>query len=79
MAEGVAAKTGASVSVSVTGIAGPSGGTDKKPVGTVYIGLSVKGRTSDYHYQFSGSRLEIQEITAQTALNHVRISLSTLI
>lgn len=75
MAEGIAAKTGSAVSLSVTGIAGPSGGTEEKPVGTVHIGLVVGGRTSDYQHTFSGSRKDIQEITAQTALNHVRLSL----
>ncbi|MDW7771439.1 MAG: CinA family nicotinamide mononucleotide deamidase-related protein [Desulfobulbaceae bacterium] len=75
MAEGIAAKTGSPVSLSVTGYAGPAGGTPEKPVGTVHIGLVVKGRTSDYHYHFTGSRQEIQEMTAQTALNQVRLSL----
>ncbi|MDH3329505.1 MAG: CinA family nicotinamide mononucleotide deamidase-related protein [Desulfobulbaceae bacterium] len=75
MAVGIAAKTGSSMSVSVTGVAGPTGGTLEKPVGTVHIGLVANGMTSDYHYQFSGNRREIQEITAQTALNHVRLSL----
>lgn len=78
MAEGVAARTGTPIGVAVTGIAGPSGGSEEKPVGTVYIGLAVNGGVSVYHYQFSGTRQEIQEITAQTALNHVRLSLSTL-
>lgn len=79
MAEGIAEKTGTPVSVSVTGIAGPGGGSEEIPVGTVHIGLVAKGRTSSYHYQFVGSRQEIQELTAQTALNHVRLSLSTRI
>jgi nicotinamide-nucleotide amidase len=75
MAEGIAAKTCSPVGLSVTGIAGPTGGTAEKPVGTVHIGLVANGRTSDYGYQFSGNRKEIQERTAQTALNHVRLSL----
>ncbi len=72
MAEGVAAKTGSDVALSVTGIAGPSGGTDKKPVGTVYMTLFAHGQTTSHRYNFSGSRKEIQEITAQTALNLIR-------
>lgn len=76
MAEGIAAKTGTPIGVSVTGIAGPSGGSEEKPVGTVHIGLAVNGVITDHHYQFTGSRREIQEITAQTALNQVRLSLS---
>lgn len=77
MAEGIAARTGSDVSLSVTGIAGPSGGTVEKPVGTVYIGIVVKGKSVVHHHAFSGMRTAIQERTAQTALNHVRLSLLT--
>lgn len=72
MAEGIAAKTGSHIGVSITGIAGPAGGTDEKPIGTVYMALFAHGKTTDHHYHFSGSRKEIQEITAQTALNLIR-------
>jgi len=72
MAEGVAAKTGSDVGISVTGVAGPTGGTDEKPVGTVHMALFAHGQTTDHHYHFSGSRKEIQEITAQSALNLIR-------
>ncbi|MGA1822697.1 MAG: CinA family protein [Thermoplasmatota archaeon] len=43
MAEGFLRISGADITLSVTGIAGPTGGTDEKPVGTVYIGIAVKG------------------------------------
>jgi len=77
MAEGISSRTGSAVSLAVTGIAGPTGGTPEKPVGTVYIGVVADGKTRVHHHEFSGSRTEIQEITAQTALNHVRLSLLT--
>ena len=45
MAEGLKEKTGSDLCISVTGIAGPDGGTEEKPVGLVYIGISYEGRT----------------------------------
>ncbi|MHB8789860.1 MAG: CinA family nicotinamide mononucleotide deamidase-related protein [Desulfobulbaceae bacterium] len=75
MADGVQAQTGSEVSIAVTGIAGPSGGTPEKPVGTVYFGLRVNGEGTEYHRTFDGSRRDIQEITAQTALDLVRRAL----
>jgi nicotinamide-nucleotide amidase len=69
MASGAMAQSHAQVSVSITGIAGPSGGTPEKPVGTVWIawagGFSpVESRC----YVFSGNRLEIRERAVQAAL-----------
>lgn len=75
MAAGAAACTGSEVAVSITGIAGPSGGTEEKPVGTVFFGLLINGEATERQYAFSGSRPEIQEITAQTALDLVRRNL----
>ena len=45
MADGVRKTTGSDIGISVTGVAGPTGGTADTPVGTVYVGLSTKGRT----------------------------------
>lgn len=45
MAEGLARVSGSDISVSVTGIAGPGGGTEKKPVGLIYVGLRYQGKT----------------------------------
>ena len=75
MVEGVAACTASRVAVSVTGIAGPTGGTEDKPVGTVFFGIFVNDKVTEHHYTFSGNRREIQEITAQTALDLVRRTL----
>ncbi|MCI5132082.1 MAG: nicotinamide-nucleotide amidohydrolase family protein, partial [Candidatus Electrothrix sp. EH2] len=75
MAARLAARTGTKIALSVTGIAGPGGGTAEKPVGTVYIGLFYKERVRDTLYHFSGGRKEIQALTAQTALDMVRRAL----
>ncbi|HER63228.1 MAG TPA: nicotinamide-nucleotide amidohydrolase family protein [Desulfobacteraceae bacterium] len=75
MVQGIAACSATPIAVSVTGIAGPSGGTEEKPVGTVFFGIFANGGITDHHFTFSGSRREIQEITAQTALDLVRRSL----
>jgi nicotinamide-nucleotide amidase len=71
MAEGVRDATGADIGLSVTGIAGPEGGSDEKPVGTVYIGLAVKGRSFVERYGFDGDRPSIRRQTADAALNLV--------
>lgn len=72
MAENVKKITNADLAISVTGIAGPSGGSPEKPVGTVYIGLTHSTATEVKKYKFSGDRHEIQEITAQTGLDLIR-------
>ncbi len=68
MAEGAAKKTGADVAISVTGIAGPDGGTKEKPVGLVYIGCFFKGKVFYKECHFGGSRLEIREQSAKEAI-----------
>ncbi len=75
MAARLAAKTKCNTGVSVTGIAGPGGGSEEKPVGTVYIGLFHNNKVSDTLYNFSGSRRQIQEKSALTALDTVRRAL----
>lgn len=72
MADNVKKITGADFGISVTGIAGPDGGTPEKPVGTVYIGLATPNETQVNRYLFSGERQEIQEITAQSGLDLIR-------
>lgn len=68
MAEGAAKAAGAEAAVAVTGIAGPDGGTPEKPVGLVYIGCSVCGKTLVTENHFKGNRLEIRKQTTQAAL-----------
>lgn len=68
MARGVAGRLGASVAVSVTGIAGPSGGSAEKPVGTVWIGTLVDGVVESSRLQFAGDRDEVRTRAVQAAL-----------
>jgi nicotinamide-nucleotide amidase len=72
MAEGIRSETGADIGLSVTGIAGPDGGTPAKPVGIVFFGLATHEQCQAYRFMFSGSREQIQEITAFTGLNLIR-------
>ena len=67
MAENALEKSGADISVSVSGIAGPGGGSDKKPVGTVWIAVK-KSIAKTFLFLFSGSREEIRYKAAQAAL-----------
>lgn len=68
MAKGAALLTKADVSVAVTGIAGPDGGTEEKPVGLVYIACNVKGKIVVKKYHFSGNRSRVRESTVSAAL-----------
>ena len=72
MAEGAARAAGADAAVSATGIAGPGGGSVEKPVGLVYIGCSLNGRTVVKECRFNGSRMENRLRTVETALTMLR-------
>lgn len=72
MASGMRRLSGADIALSTTGIAGPTGGSAEKPVGTVYFGLDYQGDCRHYLHTFSGSRSQIQTIAAQTALDILR-------
>ena len=72
MAEGIKKNAKTDIGLAVTGIAGPEGGIDDKPVGTVYIGLSADGNTFSALYRFSGERDKVKLNTSEMALDWVR-------
>jgi len=73
MADGIRTRAGASVGLSVTGIAGPGGATDTKPVGLVCIGLSDEsGETTTKEFRFHGDRSMIKQRSSQAALDILR-------
>ena len=76
MVSGALNNSHADIAVSVTGIAGPSGGSDEKPVGTVCFGLAEKGSAVRTQTQvFSGSRSEVRDASTKHALSIVLESL----
>ena len=78
MAEGALQNSRADIAVSVTGIAGPSGGSDEKPVGTVCFGVCEKGKSAATSTErFNGSRHEVQDQAAKHALTIVLESLKS--
>ncbi len=73
MAEGIRRISGADIGVSITGIAGPGGGTPEKPVGLVYASLASPGGILSEKYNFVGSREEIKHRTTNSVLNMIRL------
>jgi nicotinamide-nucleotide amidase len=72
MAEGVCRATGADCGLSTTGIAGPDGGTDEKPVGLVYVGSVFRGVTQVERLRLFGGRDQVRERAAFSALDLLR-------
>jgi nicotinamide-nucleotide amidase len=72
MASGIRRIAGTDIGISVTGIAGPAGGTPEKPVGMVWIGYADESCSLAVKHQFAGTRATIRERTAATALELVR-------
>ena len=75
MAEGCRERFRSDWALSVTGIAGPDGGTDEKPVGLVYIGLAGPSGTRVHKHIFPGDRETIRLRTALAALNYLRLAM----
>jgi nicotinamide-nucleotide amidase len=72
MARGIRQRTGARIGVGITGIAGPGGGTEEKPVGLVYIAVSDPHKTEALECNFRGDRNHIRLWASQQALDLVR-------
>lgn len=76
MAEGARRRFGADMGIGISGIAGPGGGTEQKPVGLVYIGVSDAAATVVQECRLSGQRSTIKQVASQLALENVRRRLS---
>lgn len=68
MVQGALGHAHAQVAVAVTGVAGPSGGSADKPVGTVWFGFAVPGQVLTEHCHFAGDRAAVRSATVQHAL-----------
>ena len=75
MARGICAAAGTACGLAVTGIAGPEGGSAAKPVGTVFIGLTIGGETGAQRFRFSGDRESVKWQSSQMALDMLRRAL----
>jgi nicotinamide-nucleotide amidase len=72
LATGIRLRTGATLGIGITGVAGPSGGTAEKPVGLVHIALADAAGSTERTARFSGDRERIRWFASQTALDMVR-------
>jgi competence/damage-inducible protein CinA-like protein len=73
LADGIRRRTGSTLGVGITGIAGPGGGSEEKPVGTVHVAVSHAGGVKERGTRFPGDREAIRWHAAQLALDMVRI------
>jgi nicotinamide-nucleotide amidase len=78
MAAGARRRTGSTYALSVTGVAGPDGGSESKPVGSVYVAIADDAGTRTEHRRFLGDRQRIRLFTVQLALDLLRRRLTGL-
>ncbi len=78
MAEGIRARSGADVGLSLTGVAGPGGGSEEKPVGTVFLAVATREGTTVKHLLFVQERTMVQAYAAHAGLDLVRRVVTTL-
>lgn len=76
MAEGIAKAANSNIGIAVTGIAGPGGGTEEKPVGLVYLGLFMNGKIKTKKLNLSGDRQGVRNQTVTIAIEWLRNELS---
>lgn len=76
MAQGALHRDYAEISLAVTGIAGPDGGSQAKPVGTVWFGIACADKTQTFQHFFKGDRQLIRELSIKTGLEHLITFLS---
>ncbi len=72
MAEGIAKSAGTHIGLSTTGIAGPGGGTEERPVGLVYLGLYINGEVKTKELNLSGNRQKVREAAVIKSLDWLR-------
>lgn len=72
MVKGIAREANTDVAISTTGIAGPGGGTEDKPVGLVYIGIYIKGKTIVQKFNLTGDRESVRRKATMNSLNILR-------
>jgi len=75
MAKGACGNSESNVAISITGIAGPDGGSENKPVGLVYIGLCFAKNNQVRKFNFSGNRDEIRKATVTAALQIIEAAI----
>ena len=78
MAKGAREKLGVDIAVSATGLAGPGGGTEERPVGTVFLGVASAAGVRTIPLRLSGNRARIRTLTVKHALNAIRLEADKL-
>jgi len=73
LAEGIRRRVGSTIGVGITGVAGPGGGSEEKPVGTVHVAIAHAGGVKERGARFPGERENIRWQASQAALDMVRV------